>query len=90
MPMYRNPAGSGTGGGIPEAPTDGSIYARRGSDATWRDLEVIATSPGVSSPEATIIGFAKGQTYTQTDATGTYKMRDWTFNGTPGANTGWI
>jgi len=88
--MYRNPVGGGTSGGIPEAPTDGSIYARRGSDATWRNLEVVATPPSSADPNGQILGFAKGQTYAQTDTSLTYKIRDWTFNGTPGTTTGWI
>jgi hypothetical protein len=28
--------GGGGGGGVPEAPTDGGVYARRGSDASWQ------------------------------------------------------
>jgi len=36
-----------------------------------------------------ILGFAKGQTYAQTDTSLTYKIRDWTFNGTPGT-THWL
>lgn len=90
MPMYRyQPGGTGGGGGIPEAPTDGQTYGRRGSDATWRPLSIVFAAPGTASPEGAIIGFVRGQTYTQL-AAGGYKLRDWTFNGTPGENTGWI
>jgi hypothetical protein len=33
----RSQGGTGlSGGGIPEAPTDGSLYSRRGSDASWQ------------------------------------------------------
>jgi Collagen triple helix repeat (20 copies) len=28
--------GGGSGGGIPEAPTDGQLYSRRGSDTSWQ------------------------------------------------------
>ena len=37
-------AGGGSGGGIPEAPTDGQTYGRRGSDASWQ----VATGGGGS------------------------------------------
>ena len=42
----------GTGGGIPEAPTDGQIYGRRGSDASWQ----VATSGGGSVSWDSITG----------------------------------
>jgi len=47
-------------------------------------------APGTPEPNGWIIGYAKGQTYTQTDAVGTYKLRDWTFAGTAGTSEGWI
>jgi len=47
-------------------------------------------SPGTESPEGNIVGELPGVTYTQTDSTGTYAVRTWTFNGVAGTNTGWI
>lgn len=46
--------------------------------------------PGTTAPEGNVIGVARGQVYTQLAPSGTYKQRDWTFNGTPGTNVGWI
>jgi hypothetical protein len=80
-----------SGGGIPEAPTDGRTYTRHGLTANWiAVVEVIAAAPGTSSPEGSIIGPTRGAIYTQLDAGGTYKLRDWTFDGTPGTTTGWL
>lgn len=47
-------------------------------------------SPGTAAPNGFLVGAAKGQNYSQLAAGGTYKLRDWVFNGTPGTNTGWL
>jgi hypothetical protein len=36
VPSHVGALPSGGGGGIPEAPTDGQLYSRRGSDTTWQ------------------------------------------------------
>jgi hypothetical protein len=47
-------------------------------------------APGTVAPNGAIIGYARGQTYAQLDAGGTYVLRQWTFAGTEGENTGWL
>jgi hypothetical protein len=46
--------------------------------------------PGTVAPEGNVVGNAKGQTYAQLDAAGTYVKRMWTFNGVPATSTGWL
>ncbi len=47
--LYDKISTLGAGGGIPEAPTDGQSYSRRGSDASWQ----VATGGGASPSNTT-------------------------------------
>lgn len=49
--MYVDALAFGGGGGVPEAPTDGQLYSRRGSDASW---QVSPSGSGGGIPEAPI------------------------------------
>jgi len=46
--------------------------------------------PSSDAPNGVLAGEARGQVYTQLDESGTGSLRIWTFNGIPGANTGWL
>jgi len=50
----------------------------------------IAAPPGAAPPEGNIVGLVRGQIYSQLDPTGTYKLRDWVFDGQSGLKTGWV
>jgi hypothetical protein len=68
----------GGGGGIPEAPTDGTIYGRRGSDTSWQPSPPGATGPsgpaganGATGPAGpgVPVGGTAGQLLTKNTAT---------------------
>lgn len=82
--------GGGSGDAVPEAPLDGQVYGRRGSDATWVAVSMAVHSPDTAAPNGSKIGGYKGQSYTQLSGDSTYVQRLWVFNGTPGQNQGWI
>jgi hypothetical protein len=53
-------------------------------------LGVTLIPPGELAPNGNVIGRAKGQNYAHLAAGGAYKLRDYTFNGTPGTSEGWV
>jgi hypothetical protein len=83
-------SGGGTGDGVPEAPLDGQIYGRRGSDATWQPMSMSVQTPGTVAPNGNKIGGYKGQSYCQLASDSASILRNWIFNGTPGQNQGWL
>ena len=84
------PASRRTIGMLVKLDSDGSEHVLVGgiTNSDWRQWVKV----GTASPEGTYYGIFQGQTYTQVASLGGSGalVRMWVFNGTAGANTGWV